>query len=184
MGALGSTYGVRNFPNSDEEQNTRFLRFASITISDQFEHWVEFLKSLPTKTSRKKYIRIRKMRQKFCERILHHVYGSHAVDNAFFGLNFGSNENGIFRATLTDILHTIQEGIVPKLLKVFYGLMGDKQRTQVDDLVHALFCEGHNRSGERNAYPEFHLLEVTRSSPCYPRMNGLDSFLFWRFSYR
>ena len=42
---------------------------------------------------------------------------------------------------------------MPKLLKVFYGMMGDKQRTQVDDLVQAMFCEGHNRSSERNSYP-------------------------------
>jgi hypothetical protein len=117
MGALGSTYGVRKLPNSDEEQTTRFLRFASIPISDQFEHWVEFLKSLPTKTSRRKHICIRRIRQKLCDRILHQVYGSHAVDNAFFGLNFGNNENGIFRATLTDILHTIQEGLFQNCLK-------------------------------------------------------------------
>jgi hypothetical protein len=155
MAALGCTYGVRSLPNSVEDENTnaRYLRFASIPISEQFEHWVEFLKTLPTKNIKQKYIRIRKLRQKLCDRILHQVYGSHVVDNAFFGLNFGRNQNGIFRATLTDILHTIQEGVVPKLLQVFYGLMGDKQRTEVDDLVQALFCEGHNRSGERNSYP-------------------------------
>jgi hypothetical protein len=74
MGALiGSTYGVRKLPNSDEQQTTQFLRFTSIPTSDQFEHWLEFLKLLPTKTSRKKYIHIRKMRQKVCDRILHQV---------------------------------------------------------------------------------------------------------------
>ena len=150
MAALGCTYGVRSLPNSVEDENTnaRYLRFASIPISEQFEHWVEFLKTLPTKNIKQKYIRIRKLRQKLCDRILHQVYGSHVVDNAFFGLNFGRNQNGIFRATLTDILHTIQEGVVPKLLQVFYGLMGDKQRTEVDDLVQALLCDAHNRSGE------------------------------------
>jgi hypothetical protein len=105
---------------------------------------VEFLKTLPTKTARKKFIHLRRIRQKLCDRILHQVYGSHAVDDAFFGLDFGKNKNGIFQATLTDILHTIQEGVVPKLLQVCYGMMGDKQRTEVDNLVQALFCKGHN----------------------------------------
>jgi hypothetical protein len=155
MGALGCTYGVRKLPNSVEEEspNGRYLRFASVPLSEQFDPWVEFLKTLPTNTVRKKYIRSRRIRQKLCDRILHQVYGNHVVDNAFFGLDFGRTRDGIFRATLTDILHTIQEGIVPKLLQVFYGLMGDKQRTEVDDLVQAFFCEGHNRSSERNSYP-------------------------------
>jgi hypothetical protein len=144
MAVLGCTYGVRKLPNFMEEETTRYLCFASITLSEQFEHWVKFLRTLPTKTARRKYIRLRKIRQKLCHRILHQVYGSHAVDNTFFGLNFGSNENGIFRATLTNILHTIQEGVIPNLLKVFYGLMGDKQRTEVDNLVQAMFCEGNN----------------------------------------
>ena len=84
---------------------------------------------------------------------MHQVFGSHSVDNAFFGLDFGSNKEGIFRGALADILHTIEEGALPKLLEVFYGLMGDKQRTEIDDFVHSLFCEGHNRSGERQSYP-------------------------------
>ena len=154
MAALGCTYGIHRLPDSTEAVETgRYLRFATIPISEQFEHWVAFLNNIPTKTTRRKYIRLRNMRQKICDLILHKVYGSHVVDNAYFGLDCGSNQNGIFRASLTDILHTIQEGLVPKLLKVFYGLMGDKQRAEIDELVHYLFCEGHNRSGERHLYP-------------------------------
>jgi hypothetical protein len=99
MAALGFTYGVRRLPNSTEEETTRYLCFASNPISEHFEHWVEFLKTLPTKTARKKFIHLRRIRQKLCNHILHQVYGSHAVDNAFFGLDFGRNKNGIFRAT-------------------------------------------------------------------------------------
>jgi hypothetical protein len=153
MAALSCTYGVRRVPNTVDEDTTTYLRFASIPISDQFEHWVEFLNGLGTKTERRKYIRSRNIRQKICDIILHKVFGSHVVDNAYFGLDFGTNRNGIFRASLADIMHTIQEGLIPKFLKVFYGLMGDKQRAKIDELVQALFCEGHNRSSERNAYP-------------------------------
>jgi hypothetical protein len=154
MAALGCTYGIHRLPDSAAEVETgRYLRFATIPISEQFDHWVTFINTLPTKTTRRKYIRLRNMRQKICDLILHKVYGSHVVDNAYFGLDCGSNINGIFQASLTDIMHTIQEGLVPKLLKVFYGLMGDKQRAEIDELVHHLFCEGYNRSGERCAYP-------------------------------
>ena len=153
MAALGCVYGVRRVPNTSVEDTDGYLRFASTPISDRFEHWVEFLKGLRTKTERKKYIRLRNIQQKICDLVLHKVYGSHIADNAYFGLDFGTNVNGIFRAALTDIMHTIQEGLIPKFLTVFYGLMADKQRTDIDALVQALFCEGHNRSSERHAYP-------------------------------
>jgi hypothetical protein len=43
--------------------------------------------------------------------------------------------------------------MTPKLLKVFFGLMGDKQRAKVDDLVKTLFGQDHNRSSERQSHP-------------------------------
>ena len=98
-------------------------------------------------------MKFRKLRQKLCERILHKVFGCHVVDNAFFGLSMGSNKNGIFRACLADILHTIEEGVIPKLLKVVYETMTDTQRVQIDDYVEYLFGGRHNRSGERESYP-------------------------------
>jgi hypothetical protein len=77
------------------------------------------------------------------------------VDNAFCGLDFGCKQEIIFRAAFADILHTIEEGALHKLLEVFYGLMGNKQRTEIDNFVHSLFCEGHNRSSEKIYTPEF-----------------------------
>ena len=154
MAALGCVYGVYRLPNIKVKDTNGYLRFASTPISDQFEDWVQFLKGLQTKTERRKYIRMRNIRQEICNLVLHMVYGSHVVDNAYFGLDFGTNVNGIFRASLrTNIMHTIQEGLIPKILTVFYGLMKDKQRTEIDELVHALFCKGHNRSSDRKAYP-------------------------------
>ena len=153
MGALSCAYGVRKLPKEDVEQSTPLLQFASIPLSDNLDHWVEFLKTLATKAEQKRYLRCRKIRQKLCDGILHQVFGSHSVDNAFFEIDFGSNEEGIFRAAFADILHTLEEGAIPKLLAVVYGLMMDKQRTEIDDYVHYLFGEGHNRSSERTEYP-------------------------------
>jgi hypothetical protein len=151
MGALGCTYGARTIPQEGAARST--LPYASIPLSNNFDHWVLLLETIKTKAAKKRYVRYRRLRQKLCVQILHRVFGSHPVDNAFFGLDMGSNREGIFRATLVDILHTIEEGLIPKFLVVFYGLMGDKQRAKVDSLVESLFGEGHNRSSERNSYP-------------------------------
>jgi hypothetical protein len=47
--------------------------------------------------------------------------------------------------------------------------MGDKQRMEVDDLVQALFCEGHHHSSKRNAYPH---VSFTRG---YTQLTGLST---------
>jgi hypothetical protein len=51
MGALACTYGVRKLPTIDVEQSTQYLRFASIPISNNFDHWVVHLKSIRTKAN-------------------------------------------------------------------------------------------------------------------------------------
>ena len=63
------------------------------TFTARMGDCVEFLKGLQTKTERRKYIRLQNIRQKICDLVLHKVHGSHVVDNAYFGLNFGTNFN-------------------------------------------------------------------------------------------
>jgi hypothetical protein len=166
MGALGCVYG--SYLDADDADSrvrqlqadrsagvfeSRQLRLPGIPPSVNFEGWIRVLDRQSTLVQRRNYIRLRKLRQKLCQQILHKVYGCHAVDNAFFGLDTGANKNGVFRATLSDILHTLDEGIFPKLLKVVYDIMPDTQRAQVDDYVEYLFGNGRNRSGERTLYP-------------------------------
>lgn len=165
MGALGCVYGsYREADDSDQRVQqlqtdrsagvfeSRELRIPGIAPSLNFERWMGLLER-QNSGHRKKFVRLRKLRQKLCQQILLKVFGCHAVDNAFFGLHMGSNKNGVFRATLADILHTLDEGIFPKLLKVVYDIMPDRQRSQIDDYVEYLFGNGKNRSGERSAYP-------------------------------
>jgi hypothetical protein len=144
-------------PADGAARNT--LAHAAIPLSDNFDPWVHFMETVRTKLERGTHVRYRKLREKLCEMMLHRVFGSHAADNAFFGLDFGCNREGIFRATLTDILHTIEEATIRKFLKVFYGLMGDKQRARVDNLVESLFGQGNNRSSERHSYPKVSFIE-------------------------
>jgi hypothetical protein len=148
MGALGCTHGDKN-----GDASAMSLGCTSIPLSDNLDHWNQFMGTIQSRAKKAVYIRCRKLRQKLCVQILHRVIGSHPVDNAFFGLDFGSNKEGIFRATLTDILDTTEEGLIPKFLSVFCGLMGDTQRAKVDSVVELMFGEGHNRSGERNSHP-------------------------------
>jgi hypothetical protein len=166
MGALGCVYGSYKEAEEDDahvrqlradraagEFEARELRLPCVPPSNNFDPWIALLDDQNTKSDRMRLIKFRKLRQKLCERILRKVFGSHVVDNAFFGVKMGSNKNGIFRACLADILHTIDEGIIPKLLKVIYEIMPDRQRSQVDDYVQYLFGGRHNRSGERTSYP-------------------------------
>jgi hypothetical protein len=130
------------------------LGCASIPLSDNLDLWNPFVGTIQSRAKKALCICCRKWRQKLCVQMLHRVFGSHLVDNAFFGLDFGSNKEGIFRATLADILHTMEEGLIPKFMSVFCGLMGDTQRaSKVDSAVELMFWEGHNRSGERNSCP-------------------------------
>jgi hypothetical protein len=154
MGALGCLYGERQPPEDGEVPVApRMLGYASIPLSENIDLWKQFVGAKPTKEIRGIYVRYRKIRERICTELLHQVFGSHPVDNAFFGLDCGRNKGGIFRAALADILHTIEEGLIPKFLEVVFGLMPDKQRAVIDHLVETLFANGHNRSGERNLYP-------------------------------
>jgi hypothetical protein len=105
----------------------------------------------PAKNARmESYLRLRK---KMATDILRNVYGSHSFYSAFTGVDFGSNDNGILRATVADILHTVEEGLVNRLLSVLFDPMPETMKAAIDKLVEELFCMGRNRSGERDRFP-------------------------------
>jgi hypothetical protein len=140
--SLGCTYG------EDHPAAT------AIHVSRKREEWDNYLNSLVGSDQKKTAERLRKLREKIATETLRSVYGSHSFLSSFDGIDFGANRNGIHRATVADILHTIEEGLIPNLLKVFYGLMSDGTRTNIDGLVEDLFSTGRNRSGERVVFPK------------------------------
>jgi hypothetical protein len=75
---------------------------------------------------------------------LRKALGSHAVPNAFFPLDFGSEE-GIFGHTFADLMHVLEEGIFKYLLSVFLDPLSDTISGEVDDLVTKLFGPTANR---------------------------------------
>jgi hypothetical protein len=70
-------------------------------------------------------------------------------------VDFGSNDYGILRATVAGILHTVEEGLVNRLLSVLFDpTMPETMKASIDKLVEELFCMGRNWSGdERDRFP-------------------------------
>ena len=167
---LGCTYGFYgNLDESDDRilnrwkhQGSSFANFGkedpikipTIDLSPNIDHWVQFLSKLPTKQLRQKYIRARKKREELCDEILQKILGSHLSLNPFDELDFGRNEQGITRATVADLMHTLEEGIMWNFLEVFFAKLTPTISRQMDEYVESLFGSGNNRSSERfSAYP-------------------------------
>ena len=146
MGALGVTYGIQ------DEETTASMQ-SVIDQSQNLANWKNFIDNLEPRSRRKKAVTARKRRSLICDAVLHKVLGSHALINGFHGIDFGPLQNGIERATLTDILHTIEEGLVPMILKVFFGCMSESNRSAIDHYVTETFSTTKNRSCERGNYP-------------------------------
>jgi hypothetical protein len=118
--------------------------------------WIDgslFSSSIPTKLTKDKYNRAQLLQQKICNQVLHKVFGEHSLDNAYAEVDLGSHHHGINGATVSDILHTLQAGTTPRLVKTIIGVMTDSQKNLIDRLVEELFSGGNNRRSERILFP-------------------------------
>ena len=137
--ALGCDYGVGS-------EN-------SIPTSRNYNSWHSFLDGLPTKSEQSCASKFLRLRKKVAEVILKKVYGAHAVDNAFADVDFGTTPS-VDHATLSDIMHSFEEGIVKLIVDVVLSPMTDSQKMVVDSLVGHIFSSSQtNKSGERANYP-------------------------------
>ena len=116
-------------------------------------NWLEFLNIQKTINEKNMYEKALSLRKRICDDVLHKVYGSHSIDNAYHDIDFGITINGIHTATATDILHTMDSGITPAYTKILIGMLTDSQKTLIDSYVQELFCEGKNRSSQRQEFP-------------------------------
>ena len=149
MGALGCTYGCAPRMTKGGSRGA----WAAISISENKDKWEMFFHSLHNKSRKDKYNRARLLRQKICDQVLHKVFGEHSLDNAYAEIDLGSHHHGINGATVSDILHTLQAGTIPRLVKTIIGVMTDSQKSVIDSLVEELFSGGNNRSSERMLFP-------------------------------
>ena len=85
--------------------------------------------------------------------ILKKCLGSHRVVNAFQGMDLGHN-SCIHTATVADIMHSVEEGIIKYVVQLLIEPMTPSEKGQLDAAVTAMFAlNGRNRSGERDQYP-------------------------------
>ena len=85
--------------------------------------------------------------------LLQKCLGSHPLCNAFRDVDFGKN-NSVHTATVSDIMHSLEEGIITYVMKLLLDPMTETQKASIDLAVEQMFStNGRNRSGEREQYP-------------------------------
>jgi hypothetical protein len=82
---------------------------ANPPLSPNYGNWRRHLNTLDKK-ERRASDALRLARESLADAILKNVYGAHSIDNAFAALCFGADSN-CHRATVADLMHTVEEGI-------------------------------------------------------------------------
>ena len=132
---------------------TNEMKLPSKESSCNIEEWIRFMSTVE-KDDRTSIINYRRARSVLSTRILREVLGCKVADNSLYDLPFGANQFGIFRATTSDILHTMESGIFPNVLDVVIGKLSDGDKLAVDTYVNTIFGGKGNRSGESGGkYP-------------------------------
>ena len=121
-------------------------------VSPNYGYWRRHMNTLDKK-ERKASASLRLARESLADAILKNVYGAHSIDNAFAPLCFGANSD-CHRATVADLMHTVEEGIFKHVITCVLGILPPGSSKKVDRLVAEWFSDiGSNRSGERVNYP-------------------------------
>ena len=83
--------------------------------------------------------------------ILYKTFSTHAIENAFDGIDFGANEHGLLIAAVDDDLHSNEAGVLHALSEVCFGGLVPKERNELEDIIRTkvLCC----KSSILGAYP-------------------------------
>jgi hypothetical protein len=84
--------------------------------------------------------------------ILGEVFTMHPLRNAWDHIGFGSNKNGILRATLDDPMHFNESGLFDGITKAFYGCFTEAESKIFENTTRSLFR--NMRSSVRSDYPK------------------------------
>ena len=87
-------------------------------------------------------------------------HSQHPVELSYYDLDFASAPTGIFGAANTCILHTLNQGIIPKVLDTTLLRMPQKTKTIVDALQKRLF-QSYSQSGWVESYARFSFSQIT-----------------------
>ena len=88
------------------------------------------------------------------EIVLNKCLGQHVVDNAFFKVDMGDNNRGVFGVTPTDPMHAFESGIVSHFLQVVIDPLPDSAKSTLDTLAQQLFHCRRIRPGQLLDYPD------------------------------
>ena len=78
-------------------------------------------------------------RAKFARNIFEIVYSMYPIVNAWNDVSFGSNVNGIYRATLDDPMHYCDSGSCFYIIQVAYLSMTNSERAEMEKIVQTYF---------------------------------------------
>jgi hypothetical protein len=99
-----------------------------------------------------KYLR---RHQQMYSKILNRPYTSHAIKNAFEGIDFGAWPSGIYDATFDDFMHSAESGLMAYLGTAIFGGLQPKEREVVEGQIRAVIAP--SRSSVRSDYPRWRL---------------------------
>ena len=153
MAALGCEYRQPHVVYKVQSGDVRNEQ-SGAKVGTNLESWNTFLMSASNSTQyRIKMQRLKKIRSKLCDRILQKVLGYHAVDNVIHDLDIGKRENGYNDIMPADILHSIQSGIIPRVLEASILVLSDGVKSSIDEFVNTVFISKLNRSSQRCLFP-------------------------------
>ena len=86
--------------------------------------------------------------------LLWQVMGSHPLENAFHQMDMGAFSS-IHSSTVTDLMHTLEEGIIPIVIHCLLDPLTESKKKEIDVLVSKLFGSSSriNKSGDRHFFP-------------------------------
>jgi hypothetical protein len=93
-----------------------------------------------------------KRRAGLARNIVGEVFTMHSLLNAWEHIGFGSNKNGIFRATLDKPMHFNESGLFNVVTKAFYGCFTEEELKKVEQSTRCLYQ--NSRSSVRSEYPK------------------------------
>ena len=129
-------------------------RLQNLTNEDLASESIKQLIKRVTSNTTKECEFILNLRRRIADIILRDVLGTHVIYNPFFDVDFGINRDGIHRAAVTDIMHSLEAGLFLMLLNTLLDPMTDTNKKSIDNYVQSMFVDfGRNKSCERENYP-------------------------------
>ena len=129
------------------------LQLQQIAMMDEDDPTVDaWMNEFVSDHSRPKVKAFISRRSTVARQVLQKTYSMYAVKNAFTKMDFGANQNGVFSATVDDIMHFHESGYFLYLAQVAYLSMVDKERESIEEVIRRQTCIGI-RSSVRLDYP-------------------------------